>query len=206
MKIEVDTSREVGNVQSPPASRVQAEASETLRSYAEVGSDLETSDEDGAYRSNDDCVREQANAGKSQLGPQGYSVASDMNSSAVDVEDSNESSENYHADETSDDGRGSDDDDTGVENCQERVVLREFPGSPVARDTVLGDSAHAPVGSLGGLKEPQTGGFSLPTPASDHASDSGKGGQIVTRERKRDFGTTGGVCENLKLQYTRLNG
>ncbi|TQN66433.1 hypothetical protein CSHISOI_09009, partial [Colletotrichum shisoi] len=40
-------------------------------SYAEVGLDLETSDEDGAYRSNDDCVREQANAGKSQLGPQG---------------------------------------------------------------------------------------------------------------------------------------
>ncbi|TQN69926.1 hypothetical protein CSHISOI_05671 [Colletotrichum shisoi] len=130
-----------------------------------------------------------------------------MNSSAVDVEDINKSSENYHADETSDDSRGSDDDDTGVENChQERVVLRAERSSPVARDTVLGDSAHAPVGSLGGLKEPQTGGFLLPTPASDHASNSRKGGQIVTRERKRDFSTTGGVCENLKLQYTRLNG
>ncbi|KAK6206189.1 hypothetical protein QIS74_13608 [Colletotrichum tabaci] len=41
-----------------------------VRAYAEVGSDLETSDEDGAYRFNDDCVRDQANAGKIQLGPQ----------------------------------------------------------------------------------------------------------------------------------------
>ncbi|WQF90504.1 hypothetical protein CDEST_15518 [Colletotrichum destructivum] len=62
-------------------------------------------------------------------------------------------------------------------NCQE---------SPsVARNPFLSDSAKAPVGSLGGLKEPQTGDFSLPTPASDHASDSGQVGHIVTCRKKR---------------------
>ncbi|KAK2005457.1 hypothetical protein LZ32DRAFT_175979 [Colletotrichum eremochloae] len=157
------------------------------------------------------------------------SVASDMNTSAVHVENGSESSENYHADETADYGRGSDDDITGVENChQEMVVPRaelaeSFLGSPVlhvppeskfaapaclesssvARDTVLGDSAHAPLGSMGGLEEPQTRGFSLPTPASDHASDTGKGVQINNRQRKRDFSTTGGVCESLELRLAK---
>ncbi|KZL67544.1 hypothetical protein CT0861_00349 [Colletotrichum tofieldiae] len=155
------------------------------------------------------------------------SVANCMDASGVEVEDEdgNESSASYDANETSDDDRGSDDDDIGVENChQEMAVPRsqlaenDPPGSvvlqvlsesnsaahdclessPVAKDPFLSDSAEAPVGSLGELKESQIGGL-LPTPASDDASDSGQGSH-VTYWKRRGGGPHEGGCESHELR------
>ncbi|KAK1976166.1 hypothetical protein LZ30DRAFT_320437 [Colletotrichum cereale] len=74
-----------------------------------------------------DSVASDMNSCKSPILNRGRNIGLilyDHGTAAVDVEDSSESSENYHADETSDDGRGSDDDDTGVNCHQERVVPR----------------------------------------------------------------------------------
>ncbi|KZL67689.1 hypothetical protein CT0861_10006 [Colletotrichum tofieldiae] len=155
------------------------------------------------------------------------SVASGMNASVVEVEDNGDSSESCDADETSDDGKGSDDDDVDVENCDQDMAVpvselaEKYPlGSPVlhvlsesnsaapncpespsiARDPFLSDTAKAPVGSLCGFKEPQTGDFSLPTPASDHAPDSGQGGHIATCRKKRRGEPTEGGRESHDLR------
>ncbi|KAK2051730.1 hypothetical protein LY76DRAFT_377718 [Colletotrichum caudatum] len=46
--------------------------------YAEANSDPESSDEDGAHGTNDDCVGDQANSGRNQQGPQGYEDNTDQ--------------------------------------------------------------------------------------------------------------------------------
>ncbi|KZL64986.1 hypothetical protein CT0861_09526 [Colletotrichum tofieldiae] len=154
------------------------------------------------------------------------SVISATNASVVEVEDSSESSGSCNADETDDD-RGSDDEETDVESCHQEMAVprceltgKDLSGSPVlhvlsqskpaapncpecpsiARNPFLSDSAKAPVGFLGGLKEPQTGDFSLPTPASDHASDSGQVGHIVTCRKKRGGEPTEGGSASHELR------
>ncbi|KAK2005712.1 hypothetical protein LZ32DRAFT_134893 [Colletotrichum eremochloae] len=155
------------------------------------------------------------------------SVASGMDASVVEVEDEygSESSASYDADETSNDERGPDDDDIGVESCHQEIAVprsqlaeNDPPGSlvlhvlsesnsaapdclessHVAKDPFLSDSAEAPVGSLGGLKESQKAG-SLPTPASDDASDSGQGSH-VTCWKKRGGEPHEGGCESHELR------
>ncbi|KAK2005710.1 hypothetical protein LZ32DRAFT_623513 [Colletotrichum eremochloae] len=142
-------------------------------------------------------------------------VTSGINASVVEVEDSSESSESCDVVKTSDDSSGSDDDETDVENFHQEMAVpgseltRKDPsGSPVphvlpeinttaptsreSSSAAIGlclsgsAEAEAPFSSLCGLKGPQTANFSLPTPMSDHASDSGQGGHFVTCRQKRE--------------------
>ncbi|KAK2006142.1 hypothetical protein LZ32DRAFT_109668 [Colletotrichum eremochloae] len=76
-----DADKTAADAPSAPLSLVHCRARKPrlpTGAYAESDSDPESSVEDGAHGTNDDCVGDQANSGRIQQGPQGYEDNSDQ--------------------------------------------------------------------------------------------------------------------------------